>query len=153
MNGVKHYVECHCVIPQYGKSKKPLYYKFKAFSEIDNGNNVKCKFLQCPNCNVVHKVIDLCKSEIMIGTENSPVVTTMIDIKLSLPENLVELLEKHNLSIADYEHLEFIIREKKWEDYIVLVKEENKEKIEGKILKFSSEGKPRVEPFWTQVII
>ena len=66
MTGVLHLIECHCCLPQYKNSKKPVYHKFKVFSILDDGDTVISKHSQCNNCGVVHHVIDICKSEIII---------------------------------------------------------------------------------------
>jgi hypothetical protein len=153
MNGVKHYIECHCVLPQYRSSKKPIYFGFNVFSKIDEGNNVVSKFSQCPNCGVIHNVIDLCKSEIISGKDESVMLRTISDIKLSVPENMVQLLDQHGCEFADYEKLEYILDHKAWNEYILLSKDYEDDNRVGKVLKFEESGKPRVEPFMTKVEI
>jgi len=153
MRGLKHYVECHCVLPQYRNAKKPLYFGFNVFSEIDEGNNITCKFLQCPNCGVIHKVYDACRSEIITGKDESAMVRNLTDVKLSIPENFVELLENHGCEFADYEKLEFILDNKMWSEYILLSKDYEDNSRVGKMLTFSDKGKPKVEPFMSTELI
>ena len=64
MQGFKHLVQCHCILPQYRKMKDPVFHKFVVFSTIDKKDNVEPKNVQCNNCGVIHKVFDICKSEI-----------------------------------------------------------------------------------------
>ena len=61
--GVKHLVQCNCMLPQL-KSKSILH-KFLVFSIVDDNNKVQVKFAQCNNCNVIHKVTEVCKSTIL----------------------------------------------------------------------------------------
>ena len=153
MQGLKHYIECHCVLPQYRNSKKPVYFGFNVFSKIDDGNSVICKFTHCPNCGVVHKVYDACKSEISSGKDESAATRSISDLKLSIPENFIELLETHNCEFADYEKLEFILDHEAWSEYIVLGKDHEDDNRVGKILSFSDSGRARVEPFVTKELI
>jgi len=151
MQGLKHYIECHCVLPQYRNSKKPIYFGFNVFSKIDDGNSVIFRFAECPNCGVLHKIYDICKSEILSGKDNaSGRVRKISDLKLSIPENFIELLEGHNCELADYEKLEFILDHKAWNEYIMLNKDHEDDSRVGKILSFSDSGRPRVEPFITK---
>ena len=153
MQGIKHYIECHCVLPQYRNTKKPIYFGFNVFSKMDEGNNVICRLAQCPNCGVIHKVYDVCQSEIMAGKDESAAVRTLSDVKLSIPENFVELLETHSCEFADYEKLEFILENKVWSEFIVLNKDYEENNRVGKLLRFSELGKPKVEPFMSTELI
>ena len=141
------------MLPQYRNAKKPLYFGFNVFSEIDEGNNITCKFLQCPNCGVIHKVYDACRSEIITGKDESAMVRNLTDVKLSIPENFVELLENHGCEFADYEKLEFILDNKMWSEYILLSKDYEDNSRVGKMLTFSDNGKPKVEPFMSTELI
>tara|TARA_Y100000389_G_scaffold44333_1_gene39065 strand:- start:366 stop:842 length:477 start_codon:yes stop_codon:yes gene_type:complete len=151
--GIKHFIECHCVLPQYRNAKKPIYFGFSAFSEVDDGNSVKLKYSQCPNCGVIHKVYDLCKSEILAGKDESAVIRSFSDIKLSIPEHFVQLLESHNCEFADYEKLEFILDNELWSERILLSTDFEENDRVGKMLTFSSKGKPKVEPFMSKELI
>ena len=153
MTGIKHHIECHCVLPQYRNVKRPIYFGFNAFSEMDEGNSVCLKFLQCPNCGVIHRVYDLCKSEILAGKDESAIVRSLSDVKLSIPENFVELLETHNCEFADYEKLEFILDNELWTDRVLLSMDFDENNRIGKMLTFSNKGKPRVEPFMSKELI
>ena len=84
--GVKHVVECRCVLPQYKKTSNPVYHKFVVFSILEK-DKTKVSFIQCNNCGIVHKIIDLCKSEILNGKEQLSSLETIEDIKISLPKD------------------------------------------------------------------
>ncbi|MHA2108846.1 MAG: hypothetical protein ACW99R_14180 [Candidatus Hodarchaeales archaeon] len=124
-----------------------LYFKFPVFSIIDDGNNAIPKMAQCPNCGIIHKVYDICKSEIVTRKEESREIITVEDLVFMLPEDYVNILKNYNCSTPDYEHLHFILENKKWNDYIVLTYEKDDDNISGKLLKFTQEGRPRIEPY------
>lgn len=148
MEGYKHLVECHCVLPQFRKSENPIFHKFVVFSEVDESGGVIPKFSRCENCGAVHKVIDICQSEIVLKKEDSKNVMTKNDISSSLPKDLVKLFEEYNLGIADYEFAKFIIDNSKWGSSIVLSKESEDDGFSGKVLKFVEPNKFRVDPFF-----
>ena len=82
--GIKHLVSCHCVLPQFRKMKNPIFHKFVVFSKLEN-DNVVPKIAKCNNCGVLHKVIDICKSEFIHGHEDSVRSIVQVDyIKLPL---------------------------------------------------------------------
>lgn len=147
MNGYKHIIECHCVLPQYRNAKKPLYFKFQVFSIIDDGNNVVPKMSQCPNCGIVHKVFDICKSEIVTFKESSKEIISKEDLTFMLPDDYVNILRNYGCVTADYEHLYFILDNKRWNDHMILSYEKEGDEISGKILKFTSDGRPKIEPY------
>jgi hypothetical protein len=147
MEGYKHIIECHCVLPQYRNAKTGLYFKFPVFSIIDDGNNVVPKVAQCPNCDIIHRVFDVCKSEILTGREHSREIITKEDLEFMLPEDFIRILKNYNCVTADYEQLHFILTYKKWNNHIVLSYEKNENEISGKILKFTETGMPKIEPY------
>mgnify|MGYP003658589485 CR=1 FL=1 len=153
MQGIKHYIGCHCVLPQYMNVKKPIYFGFNTFSKMDKGNSVQFKHAQCPNCGVIHKVYDICKSEIIAGKDESAIIRSISDVKLSIPENFVQLLETHNCEFADYEKLEFILEGELWSERILLSMDFEENNRVGKMLSFSDKGKPKVEPFMSKELI
>ena len=92
MQGVKHLIQCHCVLPQFKNSTNPVFHKFVVFSLVDDSDTVQPKFAQCNNCGVVHKVVDLCKSE-LTSKEESKSIPTIQDIELSVGPDLAALLK------------------------------------------------------------
>ena len=146
MKGIKHIIECHCVLPQYKNVAKPVYHKFIVFSIIDDSETIIPKHASCNNCGVIHNVYDVCKSEILPGKELGAVMQ-IEDCKLMLPSSINSVLENYNRSIEDYEHALFILQNKKWGDWIVVNREEEDGTVSGKILKISGPGQYRIEPF------
>ena len=118
--GVKHLVQCNCMLPQL-KSKSILH-KFLVFSIVDDNNKVQVKFAQCNNCNVIHKVTEVCKSTILNGKEDLKSIITIDDIKSSISPNLSLILEKAECELPLWEHAKFIIDNKKWGDFAIISK-------------------------------
>ena len=139
-------VECQCVLPQYKKSSNPVYHRFIVFSILEE-DKVNVSFAQCNNCGVVHKVVDLCKSEILNGKENLNSLETIEDIKLSIPADLSTVLENYSCDISNWQHAKFIYENRKWGESIVLVREELESEIQGKFLTIVSHDRFKIETF------
>jgi len=153
MKGLKHLVECHCVMPQYRKQKDPPYHQFKVFSLIDESDTVVPKHAKCNNCGVIHNVIDICKSEIQMGSEIGAVMDIK-DCKLLLPSGICQILESYQCETPDWEHALFILQYDNWGDFIIVNREESENgDMTGKILKFLSKGQYRLEPFLQRRVI
>tara|TARA_B100001123_G_scaffold437566_2_gene570077 strand:- start:21020 stop:21481 length:462 start_codon:yes stop_codon:yes gene_type:complete len=147
MQGIKHIVECHCILPQYRNAKNPVYHKFIVFSIIDDSNTVVPKYAQCNNCDVVHKVHDLCKSEIVAGRDEIRSIATIDDIKLSLEKDVCDVLESYQSDVATFENASFIMQNELWGESIVISKETIDDEISGKRLVFERKDKFKIEPF------
>jgi len=148
MEGYKHLVECHCVLPQYRKSENPIFHKIVVFSEVDESGTVIAKLSRCENCGAVHKVFDICKSEIMISKEDSKNVLTKKDVSASLSKDLVSLFEENELGIADYELAKFYIDNNVWGSAIILTREPDEDGFSGKVVKIMAADRFRVEPYF-----
>jgi hypothetical protein len=142
--GQKHLVSCRCVLPQFKNSTSPIVHKFVVFSEVKDGN-VVVKFAQCNNCGIIHKIIDICTSEIMPNKEAMSSILSIEDIKPSLNQKLSSILERHNCDLPTWEHAKYIIENKRWGEFIILTSDDDKEE---KIIKFAqviSEGLFKVD--------
>jgi hypothetical protein len=127
--GQKHLIKCRCVLPQMKNSTNSVAHQFLVFSEIENGE-VKQKYAQCNNCGVIHKVIDICRSEIMNGKEAMSSMLSIEDIRSSLTPPVIAALDRHNCDLPTWEHAKFVIEKKKWGDVIILTSEvEGSEKV------------------------
>ncbi len=140
IQGVKHLIQCHCVLPQYRHRKDPVFHKFLVFSEIEN-DKVSEKLSQCPNCGAVHRVIDICKSEIYTGKEELPSAVSIEDIKICLPQKLVEILDAYSLELCDWEFANFILQNEKWGEKIKITSDETEEETIAKFLVIKSEDR------------
>tara|TARA_A100001011_G_scaffold351460_1_gene391568 strand:- start:4116 stop:4589 length:474 start_codon:yes stop_codon:yes gene_type:complete len=150
--GQKHIINCRCILPTLKNRANPPTHKFVVFSiidYIDGDEKVREKYAQCNNCGVVHRVFELGKSEIMSNREDLSSCLTIEDISLSLPEDVRNILESYRSDLATYEQISFLV-ENSSPGHIVLSKEENDSRLEGKLLKYN--GKTfKIEPFATQV--
>ena len=134
--GVKHLVQCHCILPQYRNRPEPVFHKFTVFSVVENDRVVE-KISQCPNCGVIHKIIDICKSEILIGKDENRTLIEKSDLALSLPEKVIDLLETYSCDLPTWEHCAFILQEQKWGEKVKIVSDDADDKISSKFLFFN----------------
>jgi len=147
VQGVKHLIQCHCVLPQFKDRSDPVFHKFTVFSIIDESDTVQPKFSQCNNCGVVHRVVDICKSE-LTSKEESKSIPNIDDIKFSLSPDLSRVLESYQCDLATWEQAEWIFLNKVWDQWIVLSRDEDDQgELHGKRLIFSEDGRFRIEAF------
>ncbi len=144
MKGVKHLIQCHCVLPQFRKRKDKIFHKIEVFSECDEDENIKEKFVICDNCGVVHKIIDFCRSEIQTSHESITSVRTIPEIKMSMEENVCDLLEKNNCHVSTWENVEFIIDNNIFDMPVVINRESVKGNINVKLLSLKKNGKFKI---------
>ena len=143
MEYTKHLVECQCTLSIFKNNTKPVYHKIPVFSKIID-DSVQEKFVICENCNIIHKVVEICKSEIKWGSESLiSLVNTIDDIKFNLNannfNNLSDILEKNQCHVSDWELAEYLIESKK-NGILVLNKKEIDNNIVISFLDFD-EGK------------
>tara|TARA_R100000808_G_C2155541_1_gene168612 strand:- start:34263 stop:34727 length:465 start_codon:yes stop_codon:yes gene_type:complete len=147
MDGIKHIIECHCVLPQFRNKENFAYHKFVVFSIIDDSDTVIPKYVTCNNCGVIHKIFDICKSHIMAGKDDLKSQSSIIDIKYTLDKGVVEILESYKCDLPTYENVKFIIDNKRWGSFVVLTKDDVENEITGKMLVFEKEDKFKIESF------
>ena len=152
--GIKHLIQCHCILPQYRDSTNPVFHQFVVFSILDiESDTVTPKFAECNNCGAAHKIIDICKSEIVVGKDEVRTQLSINDIRHSLPDSLFELLTSYDREISDFEHAQFILENSRWNDYIILTREEIDDHVQGKLVKFISHEKFRVESYTLRSVV
>lgn len=151
--GQRHLVNCRCVLPQFKNNKDPIAHKFIVFSTIDDNDVVIPKFAQCNNCGIIHKVTDICRSEIMTGKENMSSIVTLEDIKVSLPSNLKDILERHNVDTSAWEQAQFILENKLWGDFVLLAQDEESGSKQGKYVRIMSDTFFKIESFMRQDVV
>jgi len=145
MKYLKHLIECQCILPQYKKQDKVLFHKFPVFSLFKENVNQDFsepieKYVKCNNCDAVHRVYDICKSELLKNSDDYvDLVTNLEDLKYTIPAELIEILSKNQMDIADYEMCSHLI-ETKGTDKIILSKKNIGQNVVCKFLIFT-EGK------------
>lgn len=147
-----HLIQCRCMLPQFRNLPQPVFHKFSVFSIINN-DEIQPKIVQCSNCGILHKVIEINKSEIINGKENSHALLTIEDIKTSLPENINSILESYDLELYKWEEAKFVLDNKLWGKPITLIAEEHDGMKQGKVLKILDQNNVKIEPFWAQTIL
>lgn len=147
MKGIKHLVQCHCILPQFRKMKDPIFHQFVVFSVIDNNDAVVVKYAHCNNCAAVHKVYDLCKSEIVVGKESIRSMMTKEDMRPCLPANIVSVLETYHCDLSTWEEVQFILENDIQDASVVLVRDNLKDETQGKVLKLLGQSKIKIESF------
>lgn len=145
--GICHLLECTCILPQYLNSQKPVFHKFRAFSIVNENDEVQPTFVQCNNCGIVHKVVDICKSQIIHGKEELANVVTIRDIQVGFPQRLAEVMNDYKCEIHVWEHAKFILDNERWGAHVVLKSEEMDGKKLGKFLVINSPDKFGVSTF------
>lgn len=127
MDFIKHLVECKCILPQFKDKQPPLYHSFIVFSVIEDDGSVQMSFAQCPNCNLIHKVTEIGVST-LLRKEEMPSIMTIDEIKSSLPESLIKLIQNYDLSLPTWQEINFIMEHELWGQKPVIL---TKEVVEG----------------------
>ena len=143
LEGVRHLIECHCTLPQYRNANPPVYHKFVVFSVLDE-DVIQKKLVQCNNCGIIHKVVDLCKTEIAHGMEEGQSLRSIEDIKIGIPDKMVTFLIQQNADISTWEYVEFIL-DNKQEKEVILKKEQKDDLTQLKILHIKEDGTFKVK--------
>lgn len=130
--GIKHVIQCRCFLQQHLNTLDPPFFSFPVFSILEN-DVVSPKTVQCINCGILHKVTDLNKSSIQ-PREESKAISSIEDVKVSLPEDLKSILENYDIDLPTYEFVKFIMQEKAWGSSVTLTNEEVDGRVEGKYL-------------------
>ena len=147
--GQRHSVKCRCILSQFSKLPNPPQHQFIVFSVLDEEDDDKVvpKYAQCNNCGVIHKVVDFCRSEILTGKENMSSIITVDDLKMSLPKNLSDILERNQSDISTWEQAAFILENKQWGNFIILSQEDDGGTKQGKYVRIMGENFFKIENF------
>lgn len=152
-NYIRHLIECQCILKIYEKRTKPIFHKFAVFSIFDEENNIIEKYVQCNNCNALHKVYDFQKSEIMWGKDGYiGLVNNINDIRNNLIsqgyQKLTETLDSYKIiDISLWEKIEYLL-DTNSEDHIILEKKEIDNNVIIKFLYIKEKGfKIKTESF------
>jgi hypothetical protein len=140
MPGIKHLVECHCYLKIFGKNEIKTNHKFPVYSKLDENDNVIPKLQNCNNCESLHYVYDICKSELRPGKEDVGTKLDKEDFIMMLPDKVANILIKNRCDISDFEHALDIIEEKSWGSYIVIKRDIVGEEQQVKALLFKDEN-------------
>ena len=123
MKGMKHLVQCHCVLPQFRSVDPPIFHRFVVFSVLGDDDVVVERVSKCPHCDALHRVTELGRSEIIHGRDGSSSVMNIEDVKSQLPSPLVAVLDRHKVDEATYEQALYYVNTYNTEDPIILARE------------------------------
>ena len=140
-------------MPQFKTLHEPPAHQFVVFSVVDDEDKVQSKFAQCNNCGVVHKITDICKSDILANKEEMGSILTIDDIKPGIPANLLKILESSNADLASWEACNFIIENKKWGNIVVLTTDFEHGTRQGKYVQIIGENLFKVNTFTREEFI
>ena len=143
--GVKHLIECHCTLKIYEGKKDHVFHKFPVYSCYDKNKKIISKISQCNNCNTLHRVYDICKSEIIrSGKDRNTSEVTIEDMSLQIDTKLSNLLKRYQCDISMWENVIDIIEKEAWNYPLVLSREIIEEQYHVKILLIASESKFKI---------
>jgi hypothetical protein len=151
--GVKHIIECRCILPQFKNAFDPPFHKFRVFSIIDENDAVVLKYTQCNYCGIVHKVTDIGTSEIMKGREELKSIMTIADVRHSIPTELAEILDQNNADIALWEQAKFVLQSKTWGEILILSTEIVDDMRQGKYVRILGEKLFDIQVYASDVVI
>lgn len=120
MPGLKHLIECHCYLAIYKSSQKTVNHKFPVYSKIDEIGNIIPKLVKCNNCEAVHYVDKVCRSELRPGKDQTLAIMSIEDIVLSMPSKVSNYLIENNCDISSFEHAKDIIDERRWGENVII---------------------------------
>ncbi len=151
--GVKHLVECVCVLPQLSKQKNPPSHEFVVFSVYDDSlDDFEASFVQCDNCGVVHKVVDICSSSILRGRDEMKSIVRIEDVKPSVPPTLAAILEQHNVDLPTWQQVAWVVEEKQWGSPIILTSEYIDGTRQGKVMTVLGETLYKISNFTNETV-
>jgi hypothetical protein len=114
---------------------------------------VQKKYVQCPNCGIVHLVVEINRSDIVQNREHMSSALTIDDIRSSLPQKLSALLDANDVDQATWEQAKFICDEKRWGDVVLLTSDTEGNVKQGKYVVIVGEGLFTVDTFVREEVI
>lgn len=130
---IKHLITCNCILSQYQDIEPPVFHKFIVFSVINEDGSIKPSYAKCNNCGGVHKITEVGVSE-KLKKETVSLLPDVEEIKSTLPEKLVSLLEKYKLPLPTWQEIKFLYENEKWERAVILSREQENNEVSGKYL-------------------
>ena len=141
MPGIKHLIECHCFLSIFKNNKKIINHRFPVYSKIDEYGNLIPKIVKCNNCEALHYVENVCRSELRPGKDQTMTTLSIKDLAVNLHPNVCNYLIENHCDIATFEHVIDIIEEKRWGENVIIKRDVINEKQQVKYISFSSHNK------------
>lgn len=144
--GLKHSVECNCILPQYRDARPVIFHRFVVFSVINADDTVGSKYVTCNNCGATHRVTEVGRSEI-VSDENTALVRSIDDVALGIPDKLVTVLRQHDAPFPTWEECEFVIKSRPAKAVIVLTRDVDGSRVRGKLLRINGKDRFEIEQY------
>jgi hypothetical protein len=143
--GIKHLIECHCTLKVYEGKENHLFHKFPVYSEYSENKSIVEKISKCNNCGTLHKVYDICKSEIVRGgKDNNNAEINIDDIALQIDKKIENALRRYDCDISVWEQVLDIIEKEAWKFPVVISREVIEGKYHVKVLEIISDSKLKI---------
>ena len=143
--GVKHLIECHCTLKIYEGREDHIFHKFPVYTVFDSNKKPLEKICQCNNCGTLHKVYDICKSEIIRSGKDKDMSSVSIeDIALQISEKISNVLRRYDCDMATWESVLDIIENEAWSYPVILSREIIEGNYHVKVLDILSENKFKI---------
>ena len=153
VSGQRHLVRCRCVLSQFKGKKDAPPHHCVVFSVIGADDKAVVKHAQCNNCGLIHRVTDICTSEILAGKESMSSIVNIADVKMSLPKNLVDILDRNSAGLPEFEQAQFVLENKLWGSHVVLTQEDEAGTKHGKYVRILGESLFKVETFSREEVV
>lgn len=149
-SGQKHLIECKCVLPQFQNKKPVVYHCFVVFSELDEDMNVLEHYEICNNCQAVHKIIDLCKSEVVptnLLEEEKIQVLEEDYYKKRLSAGIVGALDSNQVELATWKEVYYHFSNGNWGKEIIIKRDDDGDDVVVKVIKVYDRKTFKVEQY------
>jgi hypothetical protein len=147
MKGQRHLIQCRCILPQFKSHNPPVFHQFTVFSIIGDDDKLRKHFAQCNNCGLIHKIVDVCRSEMQTSKDELKSLETIDDVLSGLSQQLRDFLVTVDVDLPTVQAITFIVNEKRWGDYVTLFSETVDDMTQVKRVRVLSETLYKVETF------
>lgn len=120
-NTQRHAIRCRCILNQQKNQDNPKPFTFLTCSLIEDDVLIQ-SYVECQNCGILHKVTDICKSEIISKSDLSGVVQTIDELKASIPDKILNVMKpyQNELDISCFQQVNLILEHSLWGERVLL---------------------------------
>lgn len=149
-SGHKHLIECKCVLPQFQNKKPTVFHNFVVFSELDEDMNVLEHYELCNNCQAVHKIVELCKSEIVstkLLEEDKIKILEEEYYKKRLSAGIVGALDSNQADLPTWKEVYYHFSNGNWGREIIIKRDDDGDDVILKVIKIYDKKTFKVEQY------
>jgi hypothetical protein len=134
MQGIKHLIQCNCILPQFRNVAPPVFHEFPVFSVIRDDDTFIQHYAECNNCSAQYKITEIGIAQ-RLPRETSSKVPQIGECKLQIPnQKLVSAIEKYECGLPTWQEISFVLENKQWGTPVILTKEVDDGVVSGKFL-------------------